>query len=179
MKMDQPPDFIYIGQGQFAVSSDPKQVFSTVLGSCVSACLFDPIAGVGGMNHFLLPTANSKHEGDTNKFGAHSMEMLVNELIKTGATRETMVAKAFGGANVTKSSGMVGRSNAQFVLQYLANEGIACIAHSLGNSSARQLRFWPGTGKAKVKQIDNSILPEVVPMERSTRCSIQSKVTLF
>ena len=75
----------YIVQGEFRVSRDPSEVLSTVLGSCVAVCLWDPTAKVGGMNHFLLPAAPGQGDAKMLRYGAHAMEVLINEVLKLGS----------------------------------------------------------------------------------------------
>ena len=91
---------VHIIQGEYKVVSDPDVVLSTILGSCVAACLRDPVAGVGGMNHFLLPGSGnaSLGGGDATRYGVHLMELLINGLLKKGARRDRLEAKVFGGA---------------------------------------------------------------------------------
>jgi chemotaxis receptor (MCP) glutamine deamidase CheD len=91
---------IHIVQGEQAVSEDPDVVITTLLGSCVSACMRDPAAGVGGLNHFLLPGDASGSDGDALRQVVHAMELLVNALLRQGARRDRLEAKLFGGANL-------------------------------------------------------------------------------
>ena len=109
----------------------------TVLGSCVSACIRDPVIGVGGMNHFMLAKGTSGGWGDdpkSTRFGNFAMEKLINELIKAGCSRERMEIKVFGGGNVIDASTAVGSDNSEFVLRYLEAEGLRCAAEDLGGS---------------------------------------------
>src|SRR5262245_18951865 len=88
-------------QGEYNVSADPAVVFTTILGSCVAACIRDPIAGVGGINHFLLPVnSEGARTTDAERYGVHLMELLVNGLMKNGARRDRLEAKLFGGAKM-------------------------------------------------------------------------------
>lgn len=136
--------------GEFYVTRKTDEMLVTVLGSCVSACIRDPAAGVGGMNHFMLPHHKSGAWGDDSKsarFGNFAMEKLINELIKAGCSRERMEVKVFGGGNVTDSTNAVGSDNAAFVLRYLAVEGLDCAAQDLGGSLPRRIHFYPSTGR--------------------------------
>ncbi len=89
MSLDLPPRRINIIQGEYKVSNDPNVVITTILGSCVAACIRDPAAGVGGMNHFLLPgsTEALAAGGDATRYGVHLMELLINGLLKQGARK--------------------------------------------------------------------------------------------
>jgi chemotaxis protein CheD len=139
-------------------ATDKDMVLVTVLGSCVTACLRDARAGVGGMNHFMLP----RSEGDpanpismSARYGTFAMEILINQLQKMGARRENMEAKVFGGGNVLRgfTVNSIGEANANFVTEYLQNEGIRIIAEDLLGVHPRKLYFFPSTGKVLVKKI--------------------------
>nr|WP_081105733.1 chemotaxis protein CheD [Gluconobacter oxydans] len=111
--------------------------------------MFDPLARVGGINHFLLPDGGEGHSGIAMRFGVNSMEMLVNGLLKAGGQRNRLACKVFGGAAVVPSLGRIGQENIRFVTNYLVDEGIRCVSQSLGGTLARRIRFWPTTGRAQ------------------------------
>ncbi|MGH6674128.1 MAG: chemoreceptor glutamine deamidase CheD [Xanthobacteraceae bacterium] len=136
--------------GEFYVTEKSDEILVTVLGSCVAACIRDPVAGVGGMNHFMLPHHSSGMWGDdlrSTRFGNFAMEKLVNELIKAGCSRARMEIKVFGGGNVTESSNAIGSENADFVLRYLTAEGLRCAAQDLGGTQPRRIHYYPATGR--------------------------------
>lgn len=143
---------ISVIQGTYAVSDREEDVMTTVLGSCVATCLFDPVAGVGGMNHFLLPEAGANGSRRII-YGAQAMELLINALLKLGARKDRMRAKLFGGSHVTAGLSDVGASNAEFAVRFLHDEAIPCIGQSLGGSQARSIRFWPLSGRVHQKLI--------------------------
>src|SRR3984893_16265229 len=87
---------IHIHQGECRISEDPRGVLTTMLGSCIAACLRDPIAGVGGVNHFLLAGTEQGGRSPSLGYGANAMELLVNGLLSIGAKRERLEAKLFG-----------------------------------------------------------------------------------
>ena len=91
---------VHVGQGEHFITSDPNVVLSTILGSCVAMCVRDPLAGVGGMNHFLLPEGEGAGTDAGRRYGAYAMELLINEMMKRGASKVTMEAKVFGGGAV-------------------------------------------------------------------------------
>lgn len=161
-------------QGEFRVSRDPV-VLSTILGSCVAVCLHDPEAGVGGMNHFLLPDGGESHDAGSERYGVNAMEQLINALLRLGARRGGLVAKAFGGANMTARLAPIGDSNASFTRQFLATEGITCLAESFGGTNARRVLFWPQTGKAQQMIVPGTVEEQRPPVERQVR----PNVTLF
>ena len=143
---------IYISQGEIAVGRDPEMVVPTILGSCISICLWDPVAGVGGMNHLLLPEMS---KGDATS-GAVAMDRLINEMMPLGAERPRLNAKLFGGSSMLSGRTDIGARNADFGRTYLRNEGIRCEAESVGGTRARRLRFWPATGVAQIKVVDEA-----------------------
>lgn len=149
---------IYISQGEEAVGSSEDMVISTVLGSCISICLWDPVRRVGGMNHLLLPDMRDNTSG-ANTVGAIAMERLVNRLVKMGAERSRLNAKLFGGSSMLSGLTDIGARNAAFGKAYLATENIPCVNESLGGSLARKLRFWPATGNAQQKFVED--VPEL------------------
>lgn len=135
---------IHVLQGEFRVAIGRNVVLSTVLGSCVAACLRDPEAGVGGMNHFLLPGASES--GDQIRYGAYLMELLINGMLKKGARRERILAKVFGGARMLHGLSDIGSQNAEFAKRYLKDEGIRVMVESLGGIQGRRIEFFPATG---------------------------------
>jgi chemotaxis protein CheD len=136
--------------GEYYITRKTDEMIVTVLGSCVSACIRDPQAGVGGMNHFMLAQHTSGGWGNdlrSARFGNFAMEKLINELIKAGCKRERLEVKVFGGGNVTDSSNAVGTDNAEFVLRYLQAEGLKCAAQDLGGTHPRRIHYYPETGR--------------------------------
>ncbi len=136
---------VHVPQGTFDVSDDASVLMMTTLGSCVATALHDPVAKVGGMNHFLLPGG----AGGSTNHGINAMELLINALLKRGARRGRLQAKLFGGAQVVRGLSNVGEGNASFARRFLADEGIACIGESLGGTQGRRVRYWPATGRAQ------------------------------
>lgn len=135
-------------QGEHHVSTGPDEVISTVLGSCIAACLWDARAGLGGMNHFLLPDGPVGGAA-TLRYGLHAMELLINALLRHGADRPSLRAKLFGGAHLQPHLPDIGSRNLAFAQDFLRREGIPCIGGSVGGNRARRLRFWPAEGRAQ------------------------------
>jgi len=130
----------------------------TVLGSCVSACIRDRVSGVGGMNHFMLPDGGDGSNpliSASARYGTYAMELLINELLKSGARRENLEAKVFGGGNVLRglTALNVGERNAAFVRAYLKAEGIRVLAEDLNDIFPRKVYFFPRTGRVLVKKL--------------------------
>ena len=146
----RPERRIHIVQGEYKVSDDPDVVVSTLLGSCVAACIRDPMTGVGGMNHFLLPGEDGRaHDHEAERYGDYLMELLINGLMKQGAQRERLEAKLFGGARMMGGLSDIGKKNAEFAERYLKHEGIAVVGKDLGGERGRRLQYWPVTGRAR------------------------------
>jgi chemotaxis protein methyltransferase CheR len=154
--------------GEYFASREPVEI-CTILGSCVAACLFDPVTRIGGMTHFMLPY----HATDLTvsaRYGIHAMELLINEIMKMGGDRRRFQAKVFGGANMFRCQGMtmdVGKRNAKFIREFLAAENIPIVAERLGGENPLRVHFSSDTGKALVKVLENRI----GVIERETRYS--------
>jgi len=141
--------------GEYIVTGEDV-ILTTLLGSCVSACIRDPLLRIGGMNHFMLPDLESGGvASESARYGDYAMEVLINELLKRGARRERLEAKVFGGGNVLPSfsASRVGERNAQFVLEYLKLEGIAAVAQDLRDVCPRQVNYYPQSGRAMVRRL--------------------------
>jgi chemotaxis protein methyltransferase CheR len=152
-------------------------LLKTLLGSCVSACVYDPETGVGGMNHFSLPGVSDA--GVSARYGAHAMELLVTAVMKQGGDRSRLRAKVFGGAkvlNVQSERLNVGSKNAAFVLEYLSAEGIPVEAKCLGGTSGLLVRFDPHTGRARAKPLGGKELTGVVQKEETFGRALLEKV---
>ena len=159
----------HVIQGEFAVTDDQSIVLTAILGSCVACCLHDPIARLGGMNHFLLPGDESSGD-DSLRYGVNSMELLINGLLRRGARRDRLEAKLFGGARVLAGLSDVGSQNATFARRFLKEEGIPCIGESLGGNQARRVRFSPTTGAARqllLDKVDQSTLAVETPRRKA------------
>jgi chemotaxis protein CheD len=162
---------VNVAPGAHDSSRAPGEVLSTVLGSCVCACLRDPDLGLGGLNHFLLPGDDTAREGNLThadlRFGDAAMEVLINSLMRQGANRRRLEAKVFGGARVLAGSTQfhVGQRNADFVLRFLANEGIRVLAHDLGGERPRRAYFQPHSGRAWVHLTDARATRDVLAQE--------------
>jgi chemotaxis protein CheD len=143
--------------GEYFVDSQ-EIVITTTLGSCVAACLHDRTAGLGGMNHFMLPdstSTSSRDSGASGRFGAFAMELLINEMLKRGARRSSLEAKIFGGGQVMKSLAgtSIGEKNVAFVQAFLAQERIPVLASDVLDLCPRKICLFPDTGKVLCKRL--------------------------
>ncbi|WP_421855122.1 chemotaxis protein CheD [Oricola sp.] len=170
---------IPIVQGDFAVSDIEGAVITTVLGSCVAACMYDPVMKVGGMNHFLLPGNPAKGGSDqSRRYGVFLMEKLVNGLLEKGALRSRLEVKLFGGAQVLEARSDTGAKNSDFATNFVRNEGLALISTSLGGLQGRRVEFEPCTGRARQKFIGMAV-PEPEPKKITKELESVGDVCFF
>lgn len=140
----------HIIQGEFVVTDNAETVVTTVLGSCVAACIWDTAAGVGGVNHFLLPGHSDAGGLDAEeRLGVHLMELLVNGLLKAGARRDRLKAKLFGGARAIKGLADIGKHNIAFAERFLFLEGIAYVGGSTSGDRGRRIECRPVLGRVR------------------------------
>jgi chemotaxis protein CheD len=169
-------DAVKVLPGEYFVANNAV-VIMTVLGSCIAACIWDSKAGVGGMNHFMLPDGDSN---DTSgRYGSYAMELLINEMIKLGARRESMQAKVFGGGQVMAgfTTMNVGERNTKFVLDYLHTERITVVSKDVLDIYPRKVCFFPTSGKAMVKRLAHSHPESLESTERKGNAAALAKNT--
>lgn len=168
---------ITLQPGQYHVTSRQDLMLSTLLGSCVAACLYDPIAHVMGMNHFLLANHRYSREvpvlaSEAGRYGVNAMELLINNMLKKGAQRRNIKAKVFGGGNVLPgisredSFFAIGDVNSRFVEEFLATEHIPILAKSLGGINGRMIHFLGTDYSVFVRDIPRSQTFEVEKEEK-------------
>lgn len=147
---------VKLSPGEYFVTTQ-DMVLSTVLGSCISACLYDQQSKIGGMNHFMLPSSENSSEfsNECARFGGYAMHILIRELLKNGARKQNLVAKVFGGGNVQPAmvTSMIGSQNAKFVKKYLAEQAIPILAEDLEGFYPRKLHFFPRSGRVLLKKL--------------------------
>lgn len=137
-----------VSPGEWAVETE--RPIATLLGSCVSVCLYDPQLRIGGLNHFMLPSfeRSSNRDFDTLLCGSFAMEALFNGLLGRGARKNRLVAKAFGGGTIIASLAQtgIGERNVQFAKEWLDREGIHLVASDVLGPWSRKIVFQPQTG---------------------------------
>jgi chemotaxis protein CheD len=176
-------DAVKVLPGEYFVH-DEDIIIMTTLGSCIAACMWDRVARVGGLNHFMLPDAGIGMT-DGGRYGSYAMELLINELMKRGATRGNLEAKVFGGAAVIggMSSINVGERNTDFVLDYLRTEHIPLVSKDVLEVYPRKVCFFPASGKAMVKRLASTQLAAVAAQDRDAaqraRSNTAGSVDLF
>ena len=171
---------IKVNQGNCYVTAREDEVLATVLGSCVAACIRDPLIGVGGMNHFMLPATENMGQSSWNslvspelRYGNFAMEQLINEILKKGGDRRRLEIKVFGGGNVLNTSSKVGHKNADFVERYLIDEGFDIIASDLRGDCPRRVKYYPVSGRVQMQRLSGTVAGTVARTEEARKPRIR------
>lgn len=167
--------------GEFYVSTHGEMVV-TVLGSCISACIRDKVRGIGGMNHFMLPSQGefssdvwgSNPDTHASRYGNWAMEFLINEILKRGGKRENLEVKLFGGGQMIASMSDIGQRNILFAYNYLANEGLKVAAADVGDVFARKVLYFPDTGCVKVRRIKQTRNDTLIKRETEYQKTVET-----
>jgi chemotaxis protein CheD len=167
-------------------ATNKGEMLATILGSCVSACVRDPVIGAGGMNHFLLPgnETNDSEASDAARYGVFAMESLLNGVFKLGGRKERLEIKVFGGGNVLKNSVRIGSKNAQFIRDFLRREGYRIVTEDLEGEHPRRLHYYPATGKVMMRLLmrkeDNVVADEEAAYSRKIIAKpVEGDIELF
>ena len=164
--------------GEHYVTGKSEEMLVTILGSCVSACVRDPLAAVGGMNHFMLPNYTAgcwDSTSDSMRYGNVAMERLINDILARGGMRNRLEIKVFGGGNVMGGTANIGHRNADFVEEYLAAESLPITARHLRGSMPRRLHYFPATGRVMLQELKRTDSDAVVRNENTYKSRIQSE----
>ena len=183
-----PHEIAAILPGEFFVSREPMVVY-TVLGSCISACIRDPIAGVGGMNHFMLPAPKEHQSGDawggeSTRYGSFAMEQLINGILQRGGMKQRLEIKLFGAGRIYQGTIDVGARNTEWVLGYLKTEGFPIAKSDLGDVFPRKVYYFTDSGRVLVKKIEKIKNRTIYEREVAYQHKVedeppQSDITLF
>ncbi|MDP3089910.1 MAG: hypothetical protein Q8N04_04490 [Nitrospira sp.] len=184
-----PHEIASILPGEFFVSCEPMVVY-TVLGSCISACIRDPISGVGGMNHFMLPKPNEHQSsdawgGESTRYGSFAMEQLINGILKRGGMKHRLEVKLFGAGRIYEGNIDVGARNIEWVLHYLKNDGFGIAKSDLGDVFPRKVYYFTESGRVLMKKIERikntTIIDREAEYSRHLKQEeqVQSDITLF
>lgn len=143
--------------GEYYVTRNDEAI-TTVLGSCISACIRDPVARVGGMNHFMLPEDHAARDqrtpvGLATRYGSNAMESLINDVMKLGGLRERLEIKVFGGGRVLAHMTDIGARNIEFVRNYLSTEGLRTNAQDVGGEQPRKVIYYATEGRVRVRKL--------------------------
>jgi len=165
--------------GEFYVSRN-DEILSTVLGSCVAACIRDEKAKIGGMNHFMLPVHIASDSwintavSATSRYGNVAMEQLINEILKHGGRREYLEVKIFGGGSMMSKVANIGQQNINFVKNYILAEGLQLISEDVGDIYPRKILFYPLTGRARVKKL-RSVEQSIISREKAYQRNLEQE----
>ncbi len=168
--------------GEYYVTKSEEGIYTT-LGSCISACIRDKVSGIGGMNHFMLPSgdnagANSWKAnglGAAARYGNFAMEHLINGILSNGGNRANLEIKIFGGGRILAKMTDVGARNIEFVNDYIQTEGLQLIAADVGDIFPRMVVYFPQSGRAKVKRLRSLHNNVIADQENSYVRSIADK----
>lgn len=161
---------IKVFPGEHYVTAKADEMLVTILGSCVTACIRDPLAAVGGMNHFMLPESGGAGWDTASasmRYGNVAMERLINDILARGGSRQRLEIKVFGGGNVMKGTTNIGHRNAEFVEQYLAAENLRIAARHLRGNLPRRVHYFPLTGRVMLLELQRTEQEAVVREEVS------------
>jgi chemotaxis protein CheD len=164
--------------GEHHVTASADEMLVTILGSCVSACIRDPLISVGGMNHFMLPESGGAGWDTASasmRYGNVAMERLINDILARGGARERLEIKVFGGGNVMKGTTNIGHRNADFVESYLLTENLTISAAHLRGNLPRRIHYFPATGKVLLLELRRAEEAAVFDREAIYKSKIQSE----
>lgn len=177
--------------GEFYVTGHDEQIV-TILGSCIAVCVRDMKAGIGGMNHFMLPlitherlqAESSSIIGIATRYGNYAMEHLINTILKHGGRRGFLEVKVFGGGKMIPTMSDVGQRNIDFIFAYLEAEGLRVVAHDVGDIYPRKVIFYPATGRVRVKKVRDSkveiiVNREIMYKKTMDNISVEGEIELF
>lgn len=177
--------------GEFYVTRD-NEVIDTVLGSCIAACVRDPVNGIGGMNHFMLPETSQDRlangcqsiVGTATRYGNYAMEHLINTILQNGGQRRNLEVKVFGGGKIIPTLTGIGLKNIGFVLDYIDTEGLELTGQDLGDIYPRKVLYFPSEGRVRVKKLaningDTIVTRELRYREEIENTPVESDVELF
>ncbi len=170
---------VKISPGDYYIT-DQKEIITTVLGSCISACIRDTRIHIGGMNHFMIPVKcphTSCPEQDMDmRYGTYAMEHLINDIYKYGGSRKYLEIKLFGAGNVLVGAGNVGTKNINFIRQFMHTEGYKITSENLGGDHPRKINYCPITGKVMMKRLASNKLAEIQREEKALQNKVENTV---
>lgn len=168
--------------GEYFVTRSDEAI-STVLGSCISACVRDPVLRVGGMNHFMLPEDTTSgrsnwldpRAGLATRYGSFAMESLINDLLKCGARKERLEVKLFGGGNILSALTDIGARNIEFARAFLRLERLAVSAEDVGDVFPRRVVYFPASGRVLVRRLKSLDRREIADTEREHLAKVSTR----
>ena len=167
--------------GEYYVTTH-NEMITTVLGSCVSACIRDRVFGIGGMNHFMLPLCSGQGWGGTGdvvstatRYGNYDLEHMINDILTHGGHRRNLEVKIFGGGKIIDAMTDVGFKNIKFVRDYLVQEGLKVVGEDLGDIYPRKVNYYPATGRVRMKKLKHLHNDTVLRREEAYQHDIADK----
>ena len=175
--------------GEYYVTTS-NEIITTVLGSCVSACVWDSLFGIGGMNHFMLPLSTSGEWGGSKlistatRYGNYAMEHMINDILTHGGHRKNLAIKVFGGGQIISEMSNIGKKNIDFIKEYIESENLILQGEDLGDIYPRKVIFYPSTGRVKLKKLkhlhnDTIIIREKAYQNDIVQTPVEGSVELF
>jgi chemotaxis protein CheD len=164
--------------GEYYVTKH-DEIITTVLGSCVSACIWDTVFKVGGMNHFMLPLSdNGKWGGSellskSTRYGNYAMEHMINDILKHGGSRQNLAIKIFGGGRKISDMSNIGSKNIEFIHNYINNEGLSLFGEDTGDIYPRKVVFYPTTGRVRIKKLKQFHNNTIIQREKAYQHDIE------
>lgn len=167
--------------GEYYVT-DKDEIITTVLGSCVSACVRDRVFGIGGMNHFMLPASQGGMWGGSsdvastaNRYGNFAMEHMINDILKHGGHRRNLEVKIFGGGQIIKAMTDIGQRNVDFVMDYVATERLDLMGQDVGGPHPRKILYFPASGRVRLKKLKHMHNDTIVQREKQYQHELEEK----
>lgn len=164
--------------GEYYVTTH-NEIITTVLGSCVSACIWDTVFGVGGMNHFMLPLSDNGSWGGSDlistatRYGNYAMEHMINDILKFGGHRRNIAIKIFGGGQIISEMSNIGKKNVDFVRGYIISEGLKLVGEDIGDIYPRKIVFYPASGRVLLKKLKHLHNDTIIKRERAYKHDIE------
>lgn len=177
-------DAIKVSPGEYQVTSEPV-VLTTTLGSCIAACIYDPIRKIGGMNHFMLPDESPDQEQNHPlRYGLYAMEKLINEMMKLGSNRQDMLFKVCGGGDMMQGKTDIGIQNIAFILDFIEKDGLQLRSSDLGGNQPRRVAYFPTTGRLFINKLSRQSGNRLMQQEISYQGRVEQQldscdITLF
>ncbi len=163
--------------GEYYVTKE-QEIITTVLGSCISVCIYDPVLRIGGMNHFMLPSSNNNNMdllSESFRYGDVAMERLVNDILRNGGDKDRLVFKAFGGGQIIRHMTAIGQRNISFLHKFMTMEGFKLKASDLGGPHPRKVLFFPQDGTVKLKRLQHMHNNTIVARENKYKTQLNSQ----
>lgn len=163
-KQTQQTDTVDVPMGGLVLLPNDKTILQTFVGSCVALCLYDSLAKVAGMAHIMLPKNNTQNQNPVpeGKFADAAIRIMLEKLIKDGASSNRLRAKMAGGANVFQNEGKanafnIGLRNVEMIRALLAENKIPIVSEDVGSKHGRWVIFDIVSSEMKIKDREKGV----------------------